>query len=691
MLEQDRSVQSGAVTTVAAPQATDAYLATIVRVSSEAIIGAAGDGTIQSWNPAAERIFGYTAAEAVGRSIAFLAPLGHEAEQQAIIARLRAGQAASVETVRRAKDGRAVHVLLNAAPVLDVAGQLVLIATTLTDITPRKRAEAALRASADRLRRIIDVESVGIIFFHVDGRITGSNRAFLRMSGYSQVDLDHGLVRWDSMTPPEYMPQSRQAVAEFRAHGRISPYEKEYIRKDGSRWWGVFAAMRLDDDQGAEFIIDITERKRAEEALRDSEERFRQLAEALDECVWVFCTDTRRLIYVSPAYETIWGRSRHALAADAIWPDALHPDDREHVLGRLAACVACDGDYNAEYRIIRSDGTIRWIAERAFPIRNARGETYRLAGISSDITAQKQAEQEIQRLNADLEQRVVERTAELAAANRDLKHEIAERQRVEAAARAEYAFRTAIEAANVSGVVAADLTGRTFYVNPAFCRLVGWREDELLGELPPYRYWPDEEITHLRHALEQALTGKAPPGGLEVRFRRCTGERFDALVLVAPLQDEHGQQIGSIGSIYDITERKRAEAARHASERKYRLLLEQAADGIFVAAPDGTYIEVNTEGCRMLGYTREEILRLNIRDLVLAEDQAQTPIRWDVLESGATVTSERRLQRKDGSFLVAEINAKRLDNGDLQGIVRDITARKQAEARLQESERRLAE
>ena len=204
----------------------------------------------------------------------------------------------SVETVRCAKDGRAIPVLLNAAPVLDAAGRLVLIATTLTDLTARKQAEEQLQAATDRLRRLIDVETVGIIFFHVDGRITGCNPAFLRLSGYTQADLDHGRLRWDRMTPPEYLPQSRQAIAEFRAHGRIAPYEKEYLRKDGSRWWGVVAAMRLDADTGVEFIIDITERKRAEAALQANAEHLRLVVEQLPAIVW---TTDRELRFTSVA------------------------------------------------------------------------------------------------------------------------------------------------------------------------------------------------------------------------------------------------------------------------------------------------------------------------------------------------------------------------------------------------------
>jgi PAS domain S-box-containing protein len=139
------------------------------------------------------------------------------------------------------------------------------VAILFNNITERKRAEEALRESEDRLRRAMEIETVGVIFFRTDGSITDANDAFLRMSGYNREDLAEGLVRWDEMTPPEWMPHSLKAIEEFKSTGRIPPYEKEYIRKDGSRWWALFAATRLGEEVGVEFIIDVTGRKRAEE------------------------------------------------------------------------------------------------------------------------------------------------------------------------------------------------------------------------------------------------------------------------------------------------------------------------------------------------------------------------------------------------------------------------------------------
>ena len=150
-----------------------------------------------------------------------------------------------------------------------VAGYLgVALETTECIQTERARGEDALRESEARMRRAMEIETVGVIFFKAPGEITYANEAFLRMSGYTAADREAGLVRWDTMTPPEFMPQSERAIAEFQRHGRTTPYEKQYIRKDGSRWWALFFATRVSEDEGLEYIVDITQRREAEKALR---------------------------------------------------------------------------------------------------------------------------------------------------------------------------------------------------------------------------------------------------------------------------------------------------------------------------------------------------------------------------------------------------------------------------------------
>ncbi len=145
----------------------------------------------------------------------------------------------------------------------------------------------------------------------------------------------------------------------------------------------------------------------------------------------------------------------------------------------------------------------------------------------------------------------------------------------------------------------------------------------------------------------------------------------------------------------NITERKQAEEALRKSESEYRLLLEQASDGIHTYDARGNFIETNSKLCEMLGYTREELLRLNAADLIPPEDLASAPIRFDRLQAGETVLTERRLLRKDGTLLPVEISGRMIREGVLQSIVRDISERRRAEEELRatydELERRVEE
>jgi PAS domain S-box-containing protein len=141
--------------------------------------------------------------------------------------------------------------------------QLILLA--IEDITERKRAEAGLRASEERLRRVLETDAVGVIFFDRAGTVVDCNEVFLRMTGYSRSEVDARQLTWRKMTAPEWIAESEEQMRKVEATGRIGPYEKEYLLKDGSRCWMLFAGADLGDGTLVEYCIDISARKRAEE------------------------------------------------------------------------------------------------------------------------------------------------------------------------------------------------------------------------------------------------------------------------------------------------------------------------------------------------------------------------------------------------------------------------------------------
>jgi two-component system CheB/CheR fusion protein len=131
---------------------------------------------------------------------------------------------------------------------------------TFVDITLRKAAEEKLR-EAERFRRAVEIETVGIVFFQIDGAMTSANSAFLRMTGHSRQDLDTGKINWDSITPPEWLEASHQAQTELKNTGRAVPYERQYLRQDGSRGWALFAAWRIAEGEAVVYLIDVAQKK----------------------------------------------------------------------------------------------------------------------------------------------------------------------------------------------------------------------------------------------------------------------------------------------------------------------------------------------------------------------------------------------------------------------------------------------
>ena len=297
------------------------------------------------------------------------------------------------------------------------------------DAAERARAEAALRTSEELFRTALEIETVGIIFFDPAGDITNANDAFLRMSGFSREDQIAGRLRWDWMTPPEWMPASLRAIAELTTLGSTTPYEKEYIRKDGSRFWALFAARALGEAAGVEFIVDVTERKNVETGLQETERRLRTLVEGIPQLVWR-AAQPGKWSWASPQWTACTGQSAEDSLGNG-WLAALHPVDQPTAMAAWRVAEA-HGLLEVDYRIRHTkSGAYHWYQTRGIPVHDEAGEIVEWIGTSTDIDDQMSARAVLARDGVELETRVAERTAELEQALATVRDEMQRRTQAE--------------------------------------------------------------------------------------------------------------------------------------------------------------------------------------------------------------------------------------------------------------------
>lgn len=162
-------------------------------------------------------------------------------------------------------------------------GKTIRMCGVMSDITERVNYQEKLRRSEERLQKALEIETIGVAFVNEQDKFTDCNDTFLKMSGYTREDIISRGISWHDITPPEWLLRSHEAAAELKIKGRTTPYEKEYIRKDGSRFWGLFTASMLSENEAVKYIIDISDRKRIEEKMRESEERLRLLIESVED------------------------------------------------------------------------------------------------------------------------------------------------------------------------------------------------------------------------------------------------------------------------------------------------------------------------------------------------------------------------------------------------------------------------
>ncbi len=265
------------------------------------------------------------------------------------------------------------------------------------DITERRNTEEALRKSESRYRGLFDSNMIGVGRPDRHGFIHHSNAELQRITGYTREEIDAGEFLWTTHTPPEYANIDAQHIAEAYERGSCTPYEKEYLRKDGTRVPVLcgYASVEGPPGEFIGFVIDLSRQRAAEAALRDREQRFQLLAENLPELVWV-ADPIGSLTYLSPRFLNYCGIPPEEMVGYE-WTNFLHPDEVSRVLREWTQVVATGEPYLIELRLRRHDGTFRYFLARALAHRNDQGEIERWVGSCTDIHDQKLSEEALRR------------------------------------------------------------------------------------------------------------------------------------------------------------------------------------------------------------------------------------------------------------------------------------------------------
>jgi PAS domain S-box-containing protein len=379
----------------------------LIAALNEGIVLQDRDGAIQTCNASAEQILGLSAEQMIGRqSIAPRWRTIHEdgtpfpGDQQPAAVTLRTGKPCTDVIMGIHKpDDALIWLIVNSLPIFrDGEAEPHAVVCSFGDITEHRQAVEALRAAETRFRTLVEQlpAITYIAALDQDSSTIYTSPQIETMLGFSQAEwmADHDL--WRRQIYPDDYDRVMDDVALSQSSGVPKPSEYRMLTRDGKPIWFRDQAVIVHDPAGQPLFMqgimfDITERKQAEAALKESEERFRQLAENIDQIFWMWSPDASELIYMSPAYEKVWGRTCQSVYDHpAAFLDGVHPDDRERI--RAAQSDKALGTYNQEYRVLRPDGGLSWVHSQAFPIRNERGEVYRVAGITEDITERKQAE-----------------------------------------------------------------------------------------------------------------------------------------------------------------------------------------------------------------------------------------------------------------------------------------------------------
>jgi PAS domain S-box-containing protein len=610
-------------------QRQTSLLASIVNSSDDAIIAKTLDGTITSWNRAAEQIYGYSEKEILGKPISLLLHSDRPDEMSVILEKIRIGERVEhYETVRVRKDGKTISVSLTVSPIYNDDDEMIGVSSIARDITERKRADEQFQRQTSLLASVVNSSDDAIIAKTLDGTITSWNRAAEQIYGYAEHEI---LGKPISILLHSDRPDEMTVMLEkIRGGQRVEHYETVRVRKDKKTISVSLTVSPILDDSGemvgvSSIARDITERKRADEQLRAASQYARSLVEAsLDPLVTI--SPEGKITDVNEATIKVTGLPRERLIATDFSDYFTEPEQAREGYKQVFEKGALS-DYPLTIR--HRDGKLTDVLYNASVYKDARGNVLGVFAAARDVTAQKQASQ--------------------------------------------YA-RSLIEA-SLDPLVTISPEGKITDVNEATAQVTGLLREKLIGtDFSDYFTEPEQARGGYKQVFEKGALSDYP---LTIRHR--DGKLTDVLYNASVYKDARGNVLGVFAAARDVTAQK--QASQYA-----RSLIEASLDPLVTISPEGKITDVNEGSIKVTGIARERLIGTDFSDYFTEPEQARGGYQ-QVFSKGFVTDYPLTIRHRDGKHTNVLYNASVYKDvrGNVLGVfaaARDVTAQKLAEAEV---------
>ncbi len=626
--------------------------------ASDAILLANEEGNLLEVNKKAEELLGYTRKKLLGANISKIHP---KEELEKIINGFEEINKKGLGTVNNTavlrKDGRTVSIDISGC-VIEYSGKKVLQGI-FRDITERKQMEEALRKSEEKYRNILGSIDDGYYEVDLAGNYTLVNDAECRNLGYTKEELIGMNNR--QYQDEENAKKAYRAFSEvYRTGEPIKVLGMEVIRKDGTKRFNEISVSLIRDEKGKPvgfrgITRDTTKRKLTEDALHQSEEKYRTILESIDDG---YCEQdlAGNFTFLNDSMYRIYGYPKEELMGMNYKQYTDKENGRKCFQAYRNIYITGEPGKVFDFEIIRKDGTKRHIESSVSLQKDSAGKPIVFRGVVRDVTERKLTE--------------------------------------EALRHSEERYRNILESIQ-EGYFEVDLAGNLTFVNDAMCENLKFTKEELIG-MNFSQYTDETNARELYQVYNKIYRTGEPVKIADFEFIRKDGTKLFAETSTALVRDADGKIIGFSGVSRDITDRKLTEDALRQSEEKYRTVLEEMEEGYFELDLSGNFTFVNNAECRNLGYSREELIGMNNRQY---QDEATAKKMYQLFnalyKTGEPVkVLDVEVIRKDGTktfnetsiFLIKDAKGKPTG---FRGVSRDITERKRAEDALRKNQEEL--